>query len=107
MTDWCDQVHFEVSDVTAGRRLMRRLGHTWATLLVVDEPHVVAALVGSRPDDFATLMREVEAWVEEESLCAIRFIVDERVYVLVAGGADWSAHPWVAAEERSEESRAA
>jgi hypothetical protein len=35
----------------------------------------------------------LEAWVEEESLCAIRFEVDGREYVLQAGEADWQSAP--------------
>jgi hypothetical protein len=35
----------------------------------------------------------LEAWVEEESLCAIRYEVDDREYVLYAGEADWQAIP--------------
>ena len=47
------------------------------------------------------LLREVEAWVAEESLCAIRFMLDGRIYVLGAGEADWNSHPWAAVGEPS------
>jgi hypothetical protein len=54
--------------------------------------NLVAALIRSDvPGDLAVLLRRVEAWVEEEALYAIRYAVDEREYVLVAGEADWRA----------------
>ena len=37
------------------------------------------------------LLRSVEAWVEKESLVAIRYALDGREYVLTAGEADWAA----------------
>ena len=37
------------------------------------------------------LLRNVEAWVKQESMCAIRFQVDGREYILAAGEADWAA----------------
>jgi hypothetical protein len=49
------------------------------------------AELGREPDDLAVLLREVEAWVEEESLAAIRFELDGRAYVLEAGEPDWTA----------------
>ena len=33
---------------------------------------------------------EVEDWVEENSVCALRFEVDGRAYILEAGEPDWS-----------------
>jgi hypothetical protein len=42
------------------------------------------------------LLRTVESWVEEESLCMIRFQVDGREYVLQAGEADWQSAPHAA-----------
>jgi hypothetical protein len=52
------------------------------------------ASFSSDPADLAALLREVESWVDDESLCAIRFLLDDRIYVLEAGAADWAAHPW-------------
>jgi hypothetical protein len=50
----------------------------------------VRALLPPEPEDVAALLREVEAWVEEESLLALRFELDGRAYVLEAGEAAWS-----------------
>ena len=38
-----------------------------------------------------TLLREVESWVEDESLYAIRYLLDDRIYVLEAGEVDWDS----------------
>ena len=92
-----EPVHFEVPDFAAAARLTRRLGHTRAAALLNDEEvNVVSAEVTSAPNDLAVLLREVEAWVEEESLCAIRYLVDGRIYVLEAGGPDWTSDAWPA-----------
>ena len=77
-----DQVHFEVIDYSAAVRLTERLGQTWTAGLLGGEPYVVAAAVSSEPDDLATLLRSVQAVVEEESLYAIRFMLDNEIYVL-------------------------
>jgi len=99
------QVHFELGDYAAALRLTRRLAQTRAAGLLCEESYVVATLIRAEPGDLAVLLREVEAWVEEESACAIRFMVDGRVYVLEAGGADWSSHPWAVPGETDEPSR--
>ena len=101
-----DQVYFEVPEFPEAARLTRRLGQTRTAAVLGDDPYVVtAAFSSAEPSDLATLLREVEAWVEEESACAIRFMVDDRVYVLEAGGADWSSHPWAVPGETDEPSR--
>ena len=94
-----DQVHFEVADFAAAARLARRLGRAWLVVLQDEdqEVNVVAVAVRSNPSDLAVLLREVEAWVDEESLCAIRYLLDGRMYVLEAGGADWTSDPWAVA----------
>jgi hypothetical protein len=95
-----DQVHFEVADFATAVRLTRRLGHDRMVALLQDEDlNVVTTELRSGPSDLAVLLRQVEAWIEEESLCAIRYLVDDRIYVLEAGGPDWTSHPWT---ERSE-----
>jgi hypothetical protein len=95
-----DQVHFEVTEFATAVRLTRRLGHErMVALLQKDELNVVTTELRSGPTDLAVLLRQVEAWIEEESLCAIRYLVDDRIYVLEAGGPDWASHPWT---ERSE-----
>jgi hypothetical protein len=55
--------------------------------------NLVTARLRSRSTDLAVLLRDVEAWVEEESLCAIRYEVDGREYVIQAGEADWQSVP--------------
>lgn len=102
--DWghgLEQLCFEVLDFGAATRLVRRLGAERSAALLFDEPYVVVAALQPEPSDLSTLLREVEAWVAEESLCAIRFMLDGRIYVLGAGEANWAAHPWVSAEERA------
>ena len=98
--EFFDQVHFEVTEFATAVRLTRRLGHQRTVALLQDEElNVVTTEVRSDPTDLAVLLREVEAWIEEESLCAIRYLVDDRIYVLEAGSADWTSHPWA---DRSE-----
>lgn len=45
----------------------------------------VVAGVGPEPEDFADLLRTVEAWVARTGVYGLRFRVDGRSYVLVAG----------------------
>ncbi len=100
-----DQVHFEVTEFATAVRLTRRLGNDrMVALLQDDDLNVVTTEVRSGPTDLAVLLRQVEAWIEEESLCAIRFLVDDRIYVLEAGGADWASHPWTGDSETADES---
>jgi hypothetical protein len=89
-----EQVCFELFDFAAAARLMRRLSAERSAALLFEEPYVVAAAFKPEPSDLATLLRDVEAWVAEESLCAIRFMLDGRIYVLRAGEADWSSESW-------------
>ena len=103
--DLFDQVHFEIADFVTAVRLTRRLGHERMVALLQDnELNVVATELRSGPTDLAVLLREVEAWIEEESLCAIRYLLDDRIYVLQAGGADWTSHPWTGHSETADES---
>jgi hypothetical protein len=89
-----ESVQFEVPDLAAAVRLTRRLGSRWdVSLRDSRDVNLVSVGLGTNPADLAVLLREVEAWVEEESLCAIRFAVDGRDYVLTAGEADWAAIP--------------
>ena len=100
-----DQVHFEVADFATAVRLTRRLGHDrMVALLQDDDVNVVTTELHSGPTDLAVLLREVEAWIQEESLCAIRYLLDGQIYVLEAGGADWASHPWTGRSETADES---
>ena len=96
-----EQVCFELLDFGTATRLVLRLGAERSAALLFDEPYVVVAAFQPEARDLATLLRDVEAWVAEESLCAIRFMLDGRIYVLGAGEADWAAHPWVSAAGRA------
>jgi hypothetical protein len=100
-----DQVHFEVADFATAVRLTRRLGHERMVALLQDNGlNVVTTELRSGPIDLAVLLREVEAWIEEESLCAIRYLLDDRIYVLEAGEADWTSHPWTERSGTADES---
>ena len=102
-----DLVHFEVSDVAASARLAERLSDRWNVVLSA-EPDVMVLVVELHAAalDVALLLREVEAWVEEESLCALRYELDGRGYVLEAGGLDWSLDVGVAVAADAQARRA-
>ena len=94
MTELARVVHFEIADLAAAVRLTRRLAQARVvSLRERGDINLVSATLRTEADDLALLMRTVEAWVEEESLCAIRFEVDGRDYVLQAGEADWRTAP--------------
>jgi hypothetical protein len=87
-----DQVFIEVTDFPEAARLTRRLGQTRTAAVVGDDPYVVTAAFSSHePTDLAVLLREVEAWVEDERLFAIRYLLDDRIYFLAAGEPEWDA----------------
>jgi hypothetical protein len=50
-----------------------------------DEVSVVGVLLNPDEHDLASLLRSVEAWLEQRELLAIRFEVDGRTYVLQPG----------------------
>jgi hypothetical protein len=94
MTGPSDSVHFEIADLASAMRLARRLAPTWKVVLNERrDVSLVTAELRMQPDDLALLLRDVEAWIERESLCAIRFELDGRDYVLQAGEADWRTVP--------------
>jgi hypothetical protein len=94
MTELADLVHFEIADLAGAVRLTRRLATRWTVSLQERRDiNLVTARLRARSTDLAVLLRDVEAWVEEESLCAIRFEVDGREYVIQAGEADWQSVP--------------
>jgi len=86
-------VRFEIPGIASSARLVRRLARHWNVALLAAHRavNVVVAELRTEPDDLAALLREVEAWVEEESLAAIRFEVDDRGYVLQAGETNWTS----------------
>jgi hypothetical protein len=94
VTDLAGAVHFEIADLAAAVRLTRRLARgRVVSLRERGDVNVVSAALRNTRDDLAVLLRSVEAWVEEESQCAIRYEVDGREYVLQAGEADWQTAP--------------
>jgi hypothetical protein len=86
-------VRFEIPGAARSARLLRRLARRANVMLHPGkgELNAIVAELGEHPDDLAVLLREVETWVEEESLAAIRFELDGRAYVLEAGETDWTA----------------
>jgi hypothetical protein len=87
-------VHFEIPDLAAAVRLTRRLGGRWNVLLQDrHDVNLVSVALQPTPGDLAVLLRNVEAWVKQEALYAIRFAVDNRDYVLAAGEPNWAAIP--------------
>jgi hypothetical protein len=68
---------------------------------------VIVTGFSSAPADLAVLLRQVETFVEDESLYAVRFLLDDRIYVLEAGNADWDEHPWLEPVEANESPQAA
>jgi len=101
-----DQIFIEVSDFPEAARLTRRLGQTRTVAVVGDDPYVVTAAF-EESGDLAVLLREVESWVEDESLFAVRLLLDDRIYVLEAGEANWDTHPWREPVEADESPQAA
>jgi len=89
-----DRIYIDVADHGSAARLARRLERSRTAVVLGDPTCLVMASFTSEPSDLAALLREIESWVDDESLCAIRFLLDDRIYVLEAGEADWAAHPW-------------
>jgi hypothetical protein len=88
-------VRFEIPGAASSARLLRRLARRANVMLLAGQGpcNAIVAELGDEPGDLSALLREVEAWVEEESLAAIRFELDGRAYVLEAGETDWTAVP--------------
>jgi hypothetical protein len=88
-------VAFEIPDLATSARLAKRLAGRWTIDLMAESDELMVLVVELQPSpDLAALLREVEAWVAEEALCAVRFEVDGRSYVLEAGEAKWDSPPW-------------
>jgi len=84
-------IRFEVLNIGASARLAERLAGRWSVELDTERGDAIVVLVelGPTAEDLGLLMREVESWVDEESLVAIRCVVDGRAYVVSAGEAVW------------------
>jgi hypothetical protein len=94
MTETADLVHFEIADLAAAVRLVRRLATRWTVSLNERrDVNLVTAKLHGRSGELAVLLRDVEAWVEEERLYAIRYELDGREYVIQAGEPDWPSCP--------------
>lgn len=87
-----DTVRFEVVELSTAVRLAQRLGRSRSVILVAESEYVksVVAEVQRKPADLAELLRDVEDWIGQESLGAIRYELDGRAYVLDGGDCDWS-----------------
>jgi len=87
-----DTIRFEVVELATAVRLAQRLGRSRSVILVAESEYVksVVSEVHRKPADLAELLREVETWIRDESLGAIRYELDDRAYVLDAGDSDWS-----------------
>ena len=87
-----DTIRFEVVELATAVRLAQRLGRNRSVVLVAESEYVksVVAEVRRRPADLAELLRDVEEWVGDESLGAIRYELDGGFYVLDGGESDWS-----------------
>ena len=89
-----NSIHFELAGAASAVRLTRHLELTWkVSLHERRDVNLITANFRDDPSDLALLLRQVEAWVEQESLCAIRYELDGREYVLEAGEADWHGLP--------------
>lgn len=91
-------VHFELPDLAGAARLATLLRPYWAVgVSEQDDIALVGVYIRASATDLATLLRSVEDFVALECLCAIRFELDGRGYVMEAGDADWTALPGAAA----------
>ena len=93
-----ETVQFELPDLAGAVRLATLLRVSCAVAVnEVDDVAILDVFIPASGLGLASLLRLVEAWVERESLRAIRFAIDGRSYVLEAGDADWTALPRPAA----------
>jgi hypothetical protein len=89
-----ETVQFELPDLAGAARLATLLRSSWAvTVNEEDEIALVDVYIRASHSDLASLMRTVEGWVARESLRAIRFELDGRVYILESGEANWEFVP--------------
>lgn len=89
-----ETVQFELPDLAGAARLATLLRSSWAVSVnEEDDVALVDVYIRASRTDLASLMRTVEDWVARESLRAIRFDLDGRVYILEAGEVDWEFLP--------------
>jgi hypothetical protein len=94
-----ETVQFELPDLAGAARLATLLRSRWAVSVNEEEDvALVDVYIRASGTDLASLLRSVEDWVARESLGAIRFELDGRVYVLESGEPDWTYVPRPAAE---------
>jgi hypothetical protein len=88
-----EELVLEIPDRQRAEDLRGRLCSRWPVTLDEGADAVVVRVSLRRSDtcDLAGLLREVETWVEERTLCAIRFHLDGRTYILEAGEASWAS----------------
>jgi hypothetical protein len=73
-------------DLAGAARLATLLRSRWAVSVnEEDDVALVDVYIRASRADLASLMRTVEDWVARESLRAIRFELDGRVYILESG----------------------
>jgi hypothetical protein len=91
-------VQFELPELAVAARLATLLRpHRGVGVSEHDDVVLVDVYIRPSATDLASVLRSVENFVALESLCAIRFELDGRGYVMEAGGADWTALPGSAA----------
>jgi len=85
-----ESVRFELPTHFAAAALWQHLhGERSAWTEPRDDAWLVFAEL-QEADDLAVLLRGAEEWLATTRLGAIRFSVDDRMYVLAAGEAEWS-----------------
>jgi hypothetical protein len=90
-------VQFELPDLAGAARLATLLRPYWAVSVSEEgDLALVDVYLRNSAADLAALLRSVEDFVALEALCAIRFELDGRAYVMESGGPDWTALPGAA-----------
>jgi hypothetical protein len=80
-----DHIRFELPWQSTAEELSALLGSSFAYRGVDDAAWSVEVELGEDPEALASLLRQVEAWVAERRLWAIRYELDGRWYVMEAG----------------------
>ena len=89
-----ETVQFELPDLAGAARLATLLRSRWAVSVnEEDDVAIVDVYIRASRTDLASLMRTVEDWVARESLRAIRFELDGRVYIMESGEVNWAFLP--------------